>query len=111
MVSQELLEQFREKVQTASAVDFLPVSFRNGKPRRNKCRENVDSWLEEHPDHEPVRGWFVTSGFLLDQHSVIADQDGVLFDITPLAVPRPPFLRYWGAEDEFWQIPARIQLI
>ena len=49
------------------------------------------------------RGWLV-SGLILDWHSVVAEPDGTLFDITPLSMRGLRFLRHAGTESEFWAL-------
>jgi len=63
------------------------------------------------PGNKPVRGWLVVGGLLLNAHSVVAELDRVLFDITSLQIPRLPFLQHLGSESEFWTLPAEIHIV
>jgi hypothetical protein len=101
----------RHRAPAAKFVPFREVQFQDGaEPQANACHVNVERWVTENPQHKAVRGWLVTSGFLLDRHSVIVDEHGELFDITPIALPyRPPFLS--GSEAEFNASPAQINLV
>jgi hypothetical protein len=83
------------------------VRFRNGEePAANACHANVARWVKENSEYTPVRGW-LDSGGILDAHSVVADVDGTLFDITPLRMPELHFLRHSGTESEYWALVER----
>jgi hypothetical protein len=91
-----------ERRATATPVPPRQVHFRNGEtPRCRNCHSNVDTWVAENPKCKPVRGWLVISDGLLNAHSVVADTDGVLFDITPQPVSGLRFFRHPGTESEF----------
>jgi hypothetical protein len=107
-----MFTELRRRALSAKLVPFREVHFTSGEPQPNACHVNVEQWVKENPQHRPVRGWLVTSGVVFDRHSLIADERGELFDITPIALPhRPPFLRYEGSEDEFNAIPAQIIVV
>jgi len=57
----------------------------------NKCHDNVDRWVREHPADACVVGWLATplwgGGHQLDRHSVVKTPDG-LIDITPMTNER-----------------------
>jgi hypothetical protein len=58
-------------------------------PEIGKCHGNVDRWVGDNPGCEAVRGWityksFGPMGVQLTSHSVVRDQRGNLFDITPV---------------------------
>jgi hypothetical protein len=76
------------------------------KPHPRFCHINADKYALQNLDHEPVRGWLIfdysdIGRFRFMSHSVVADKDGKLFDITPAPATRPPFLRHEGPEGEF----------
>jgi hypothetical protein len=76
------------------------------KPNPRFCHINSDIYALENSDHESVRGWLIFDysdfdRFRFMSHSVVADADGRLFDITPTAAARPPFLRHEGPDGEF----------
>jgi hypothetical protein len=105
-----LYASLRQRTPTAKLVPFREVQFKDGtRPQPNACHLNVEQWIKENPQHRPVRGWLVTSGFLLDRHSVVAGERGEFFDITPVSVThRPPFI--WGSEAEFNTSPAQLNV-
>jgi len=77
-------------------------------PAEQDCHHNVDLWRKGHPSHVPVRGWVVFEVYTplglcrFIPHSVVEDEDGVLFDITPSrASRRYPFLRDELTEEEY----------
>jgi hypothetical protein len=94
----------------AVSIEIRSVAFKNGeRPEANKCHENVERWVEENPDCVAVRGW-LDSGGLLDAHSVIADADGRLFDITRRN-PRLLFVRHEDGDGDFFALlPANNQI-
>jgi hypothetical protein len=110
MDMESIFEGLRSRASLASHVAFCPVSFRAGdKPLGNQCHENVARWISENPDCTAVRGWLVTSGFLLDKHSLVRSAGGSLFDITPLQVPTP-FIEHPGGDDEFSRLNNQLNL-
>ena len=87
----------------------------NWQPEPARCHENVAVWVRNRPEYCIVRGWLVrkqgAGAHLLVAHSVVSDQQGRLFDITP-PIPDPArvdmrFLRHLGSEDEFWALLPR----
>jgi hypothetical protein len=111
-VTDELRAALRLRAPSATLVPYHEVRFTNGVPEPNACHVNVEQWIKENPQHRPVRGWLITSGFVFDRHSLIADERGELFDITPIQQPyRPPFLVHPGNEAEFMALPAQIILV
>jgi hypothetical protein len=57
-------------------------------PTLGKCHDNVDVWLERHPDHRAVRGWIWFSAGVPENrrryasHSAVINSDGELLDVT-----------------------------
>jgi hypothetical protein len=102
----------------AKLVPLRPVPLGAPNPVIAKCHENVNAWVQATPEHSPVRGWVcyrecvvgVTLGIELTAHSVVRDQNGDLFDITPLADERPRlsgfmrFVPHVGPDALFWEI-------
>ena len=77
-------------------------------PSKNECHANVTDWCEHYLGHKPVRGWlyFDFDNLLpivrFNAHSVIENENGELFDITPSkASQRYPFIRAEESEEEF----------
>jgi hypothetical protein len=77
----------------------------------------VDRWVGLQPEHQPVRGWLVIEHF--DQrycrfvaHSVVRDEQGRLFDLTPPGIAqRYPFLQHPYIGEEFVLMLARHGMI
>jgi hypothetical protein len=113
MLTEEFLAELRFRVPFSRVIPFRVVRFKNGEePQLNVCHMNVEKWIKENPKHTPVRGWLVTSDFLLDAHSVVADEREILFDITPLqTTTRPPFLPLVGSECKVWALHPQIHLV
>lgn len=109
-ITEELQTALRWRAPLAKPVPFREVRLKSGAPKPNACHENVDQWVKENPRHRAIRGWLVTSGFIFDRHSLIADERGEWFDITPIQPYRPPFLIHLGNEEEFMALPAQIIL-
>jgi hypothetical protein len=95
----------------AANVPFEPVVLKDGPgendwlPARNKCHENTRRWVAANPNHKEVLGYLLveeSEHWVVHAHSVIEREDGSLFDITPLHVPKSyPFVRHTGSAEEF----------
>lgn len=73
----------------AVIVPFREVSLDGWAPKIADCHNNVDRWVATNPRCEAVRGWityisFGPVGVQLTAHSIVRDQNGDLFDITPV---------------------------
>ena len=98
----------------ARVVGFKKIAVGDWVPTYNECHKNVDRWIEATPTHEAVRGWVVykecairaTLGLELTTHSVVRNETGDLFDITPLLDerqrPSMRFVAHIGDEAVFW---------
>jgi hypothetical protein len=80
----------------------------------------VNTWVRSTPGHSAVRGWVFykecviptegsfSVGCEFTAHSVVRDENGVLFDITPLHQenlrPSMRFIPHPGDEDVFWKM-------
>ena len=96
-------------------VDFKKVQGKGWRPEESRCHFNVDRWVQENPGHTPVRGWVVYKpsfangklGLELTAHSVVRDEKGELFDITPIRDnrqrPSMRFVPHIGDADSFWE--------
>lgn len=77
------------------------------------CHDNVTEFVALYPKYQRVRGFLVShqptsDTSLVIAHSVVADIDGSLCDITPNdAMFRYPFVRHNGTRDEFEIIAAK----
>ena len=109
MMDAKLLGKLRETIKHAVVVPFRDVRFQDRTaPSRNNCHETVDGWIRENLEDRAVNGWLV-SGLIIDRHSVVEGPDGHLFDITPLEY-RVAFIRHPGTDEEFWSLPAQVNL-
>ena len=88
----------------------LKVSIGDWQPIVNKCHQNVTDLCDKDNRYTPVRGWLCFDLAPLEQikfiaHSVVRDEDGTLYDITPVCVPRQyPFI----VAEETEEIYARL---
>ena len=77
------------RVDHAVRVPFRRVSLADWSPKVAECHQNADTWVAANPGFEAVRGWVTYASFGGDSvgltaHSIVRDQSGALFDITPL---------------------------
>ncbi len=89
-------------VHIANAATLLPS---------NKCHDNVETYLKDHPECEPVRGWLVEEfeGFTyFNAHSVVRLKDGTLLEVTSLNRPCR-FLEYSGTKEDLLRFGNRLQ--
>lgn len=99
----------------AKNVRFKKVALDDWAPEVGKCHDNVKKWVETIPGQKPVIGWVaymdcllpdLSIGRQLTTHSVVLNDKGELYDITPLADERQrPFLRFvphFGDDEVFW---------
>lgn len=104
----EVARQLYERRHQAVLVPFRDCAGPDFQPVEQACHSNVDEWCLSHPTHRPVRGWLVYESWLAQgfcrfaPHSVVLDQHGELFDLTPTrAVQKYPFLRDHLTDEEF----------
>ena len=109
----ELAQQLYERRHQAELVPFRDCSGPDFSPLEQACHSNVDHWCTCHPNHQPVRGWLLHESWLpqgfcrFAAHSVVQDEHGELFDLTPpRAVRKYPFLRHPLTDEEF--VPHRL---
>jgi hypothetical protein len=83
-------------------------------PEVNKCHHNVAAWIERNPTHFHVVGWLVLvrpndDVIRFMTHSIVEDDVGNQFDITPLQSPRrPPFLEAGVHPDDYFEIERQL---
>ena len=103
----EIAARLYERRYDAVDVDHTSVTIGDWCPDWNECHLNVDRWCAEHPNCRAVRGWLLVPRGTIVQfyaHSVIANEDGTLTDITPRVTPHKyPFLRHDEADGAFCQ--------
>lgn len=114
----ELAQQLYERRHQAVLVPFRDCSGPDFSPVEQACHSNVDRWVRSHPTHRAVRGWFVYESWLplglcrFAPHSVVLDEHGELFDLTPTrAVRRYPFLRHHLTDDEILLMVSARRLV
>jgi hypothetical protein len=92
-----LVRQLNEAV----VVPYRQVNVGDWVPEENKCHHNVAAWIERNPRHEHVLGWLVIAAPNSDfirfvAHSVVEDETGNRFDITPLHATEPRQCPMWN---------------
>jgi hypothetical protein len=114
----ELAQQLHERRKEAVLVPFRDCSGPDFSPIEQACHSNVDKWCRSHQKHQAVRGWLVHESWLpqgfcrFAPHSVVLDERGELFDLTPTrATGRYPFLRHHLTDEEFLLMISARQLV
>jgi hypothetical protein len=81
--------------------------------KTHRCHDNVREWVQGYPKHKHVYGFFIadrrpfSDGTLVIPHSVVEDEHGKLWDITPNENEVTySFVRHQGSMDEFDLIGA-----
>lgn len=113
----ELARELFGRRHEAISVPFRDCTAADFEPTRQDCHGNVARWGRLHPDHQPMRGWLVIEH--LDRgycrfvaHSVVRDEQGRLFDLTPPGMAaRYPFLQHPYTAEEFVLMLARSGLV
>jgi hypothetical protein len=94
-------------------VPLVDKTLRDFVPTPHRCHDNVREWVALYPKYQQVRGFLVANQphndtTIVISHSVVADTDGTLCDITPNdAEFRYPFVRHTGTNEEFELIAAK----
>ncbi len=93
----------------ATMVERVAVEIDGWKPEMILCHDNVDEWVLHNPTHSVVRGWlyFELEGLPWARfvaHSVVADEKGGRFDITPTEAKAYPFIAAGLTEEKFKQL-------
>ena len=111
---QELAHRLYQRRDEAVVVPIRDCRSADFEPTEQDCHGNVDRWCRAYTHHKPVRGWLVSEGYSRPgicrfiAHSVVEDERGLLFDITPSrASHRYPFLREEMTEEEYLMLSAR----
>lgn len=104
----DLAKRLYDRRHHAVMVPYEDRSSGQFQPVHNDCHRNVELWCQANPSHRPVRGWLVFSGLSPPEfcrftaHSVIEDDTGRRFDVTPSATfARYPFLEDEAIEEEY----------
>jgi hypothetical protein len=107
-----------KEMRDAKVAPFKTIALGDWKPVENCCHVNANTWVRSTPCHSPVRGWIFYKRCLIPTendpgheftaHSVVRDEKGILFDITPVPDERiRPWMRFIphiGEEDLFWRM-------
>lgn len=94
----------------AEHLEVLEVSINGQPPNPKMCHDNVNRFVEENDQYAPIYGWLVIDSpnavqCLFLAHSVIADKNGKLYEITPIEALDPrPFIRANLSDYDFEQI-------
>lgn len=94
-------------------VPLVEKALRDYRPTPNRCHDNVREWVVRYPKYQHVPGFLVSNQREFDTtlvvaHSVVADTDATLCDITPNDADfRYPFVRHVGTNEAFELIAAR----
>jgi hypothetical protein len=99
-------------------VSFVVVNIGDWHPAIGQCHSNVDTWIQNNPNHRSIRGWItwhpIIGGMKFTKHSVVRDDLGKLFDITPLGDETIrttlKFCPYPGDEESFKALPLHIDI-
>ena len=110
----------------AAIIPRTAVSIGDWHPSIKKCHDNVTYWVTQNPKHKCVRGWMLMdlrmAGLLgqaprieLLAHSIIQDENGTCFDITPVTAiygtpGEYPFLAHIGTKEEYENIISQYNL-
>jgi hypothetical protein len=112
--------------QVAKIVPRQQAALAVGQLLMNNCHMNAAGWVRAHPSHKAVRGWLIfdleLGGQILGYephfdflaHTVIEDEKGALFDITPVYDPLAgtyPFLPHPGPQAEFDEMVDTYNLV
>jgi hypothetical protein len=96
-------------------VPFREVSHGRWRPLAQQCHTNVHQWVSYHPEHRAVQGFrFVPrpalSACAFYAHTVVEDEAGNLFDITPGSLAAP-FVHHTGSLEDFAELARGIVLL
>ena len=97
----------QSRLDEASRVPFKAVSIAEWLPLPSQCHKNVDYWIAGRLKSRRVRGWLTwgkdeAGSCLFIAHSIV-DDNGILYDITPIDSNTPPliFLKHIGSREAF----------
>jgi hypothetical protein len=112
-----LAQYLYEHRKKAIVVPFRDCSSGAFQPVEQDCHRNVELWCRATPGHTIIRGWLVFEVFAplgfcrFNPHSVVRDEQGELFDLTPTrASQRYPFLYNHLTDEEYVLLVSGRQL-
>jgi hypothetical protein len=84
----DLAKRLYDRRYLAAPVPYEDHSSADFQPIAKECHVNVDKWCLLHPNHKPIRGWLIIEMPALRRvhfvaHSVVEDETGRRFDVTP----------------------------
>lgn len=91
----------------AANVPFRKVEIGKWSPTARNCHDNARFWTDRHSTHKIVRGYLITDkifpgSWSVYSHAVVQDENGKLFDITPIDERQLyVFVRHVGSDGEF----------
>ena len=96
------------RLDSAVIVPRAEAHIGDWKPVKNDCHANVSTWCKNREGFQAVRGWLyfdlnnVMPIVLFNAHSVVRDEHGQLWDITPTkATDTYPFLIAEESEEAY----------
>jgi hypothetical protein len=105
--------QICARIKASQIIPFRNVSIGDWRPEIAKCHDNVARWIKSNPGHTAIHGWIVNASYGEDRvgvtaHTVVRDEDGSLFDITPVADervrPGMAFVLHPGDDTSFYEL-------
>lgn len=95
------------------------IQIGDWQPQENECHRNVGTVCANRAEFTPVRGWLffpltypapLVNFVLFNAHSVISNEDGTLFDITPSRASQSyPFIRAKENDGDFLKFVLAIE--
>lgn len=85
-------------------------------PKLHCCHDNVRDWVARNPGHKHVTGYLIfdlriIGCWLVQPHSLVEFEDGILVDITPHGASQQyPFVRHVGSDEEFAEMAVAIRI-
>jgi len=96
--------EINNRQESAEEIRYDKVVFKDDTcPEESKCHENVAHWIRENPSDTALKGWLVWGQ--LCAHSIICNENGEKFDITPMdGDQRPKFIVHVGSDATFEKV-------
>ena len=113
----DLARRLYERRHLALTVPHEHRSNDQFRPEPRACHANADMWCKLNPSHRPVRGWLVfdlsaVGRFHFVAHSVVEDEKGNRFDVTPQRpIARCIFLEDEAVDEEYMLLITSRRLV
>jgi hypothetical protein len=107
-------QQLLSRIAEARVIPARQVSFEDWKPEVRRCHDNVAIWVKKYPSFKAIRGWLhiPLDGLYFTRflaHSVVEDEHGDRFDITPLQASQPyAFIDCSLREDDYFDLEMQL---